>query len=128
MRDVLFVASNLAIVLGYFFLAAFVVPRTTVRLHRTRIGGTGFFLLCGLHHLENVAHVLFENHEQVGHVMTSTHMLLIDVPQAICVWMFVTGLYLEMVRWGPWSAQPVDAWDGVDRRAGSVPLGQEPTT
>lgn len=98
----LFVLSNVIITLGYVFLAAFVVPRVTVRLHRTRLGGVGFFLLCGLHHLDNVFHYLFQSQLPVGQVYTELHMLLIDVPQAICVWMFVTGLYIELVRWGPW--------------------------
>lgn len=101
---VLFVASNLAITLGYVFLATVVVPRVTARLPRTRYGGIAFFLLCGMHHLENVGHVLFQPTEPVAEVMLSLHMLLIDIPQAIAVWCFVTGLYLEMARWGPWRA------------------------
>jgi hypothetical protein len=104
MREFLFVASNVGIMLGYIFMAAFVVPRVTARLRRTRIGGVGFFLTCGLHHLENVGHVLFEGEQRVRDVMLSTHMLLIDVPQVVFVWVFVTGLYLEVVRWGPWRA------------------------
>lgn len=127
MRTVLFVVSNIGITLGYVFLAAVVVPRVTVRLRRTRIGGVGFFLLCGLHHLEGVAHVLFETDEGVGKVMLSNHMLLIDVPQAIFVWMFVTGLYLEMVRWGPWSANSDIDWDGEERRRASNPGPDTPT-
>ena len=38
--------------------------------------------------------------------MTSVHMLAIDIPQVVFVWMFVTGLYLEVARWGPWRATP----------------------
>ncbi len=105
----LFVASNLAIVVGYVFLAVYVIPRVTVRLKRTKIGGVGFFLLCGLHHLDNVLHVLLQPNANVRHSMLELHMLLIDVPQAVCVWLFVTGLYVELVRWGPWATQnPVD--------------------
>lgn len=105
MRSVLFVASNLAIVAGYFFMAAVVIPRVTIRLHRTRIGGIGFFLLCGLHHLENASHYLFTDSEDVRAVYESPHMLAIDVLQAFAVWAFVTGLYLELVRWGPWGTE-----------------------
>lgn len=105
MRSTLFVVANLAITLGYLYLSVFVVPRVSMHLLRTRIGGAGFFLLCGLHHLEGVAHVLFELDEPVRHVMLATHMLLIDIPQAICVWMFVTGLYIELVREGPADSQ-----------------------
>lgn len=119
MKTFLFAISNIGITLGYVFLAAVVVPRATVRLNRTRIGGIGFFLLCGLHHLENVAHVLFEPEEPTDHTMLSLHMLVIDIPQMIFVWLFVTGLYLEMVRWGPWAATGKPIWDGRDRRQGS---------
>lgn len=104
-RGVLFVLSNIVITLGYVFLAAFVVPRVTVRLQRTKIGGVGFFLLCGLHHLDNVGHYLFQSNLSVGSVYTEFHMLIIDVPQAVCVWLFVTGLYIELVRWGPWGLE-----------------------
>lgn len=96
----LFAISNLGITLGYVFLAAFVVPKVRVHLLRTRLGGVGFFLLCGLHHLENVAMTLFMGHESVHMAMTSWHMIVIDVPQVVCVWMFVSGLYLEIVRFG----------------------------
>lgn len=103
MRVDLFVVSNLLIVMGYMFLALFVVPRITVHLTRTKVGGVLFFLTCGLHHLENVFHVLFQKHEENGHTMTSLHMLVIDGVQAVAVFLFVTGLYLEVVRWGPWA-------------------------
>ena len=104
MSEFLFIVSNLGITAGYVFLAVMVVPRATIRMTRTRIGGIGFFLLCGLHHLENVFHLVLAPDAKVIDVFTDLHMLLIDVPQAICVWSFVTGLYLEMTRWGPWSA------------------------
>ena len=104
MSTFLAVGSNVGIMIGYVFLAAFVVPRATVHLRRTRIGGIGFFITCGLHHLENVAHLLIDGSMPVGRAMTSVHMLLIDIPQLVFVWMFVTGLYLEAVRWGPWRA------------------------
>lgn len=101
-----FVLSNLAITMGYVFLAAVVIPRITVRLHRTRWGGIGFFLLCGLHHLDNVFHFLLQGTDRIDHIFVEWHMLLIDVPQAVCVWAFVTGLYIELVKWGPWATQP----------------------
>lgn len=103
-HETIYVAANLFIVLGYFFLAAFVVPRVTVRLKRTQIGGVGFFALCGLHHLDDIYHVVFQPTEQVAPVMTQLHMLAIDVPQALCVFLFVSGLYLEATKWGPWGA------------------------
>ncbi|MEO6159142.1 MAG: hypothetical protein ABIQ39_16110 [Ilumatobacteraceae bacterium] len=109
---ILFVVSNLTITAGYVFLAFAVVPRVTVRLRRTKIGGIGFFLLCGLHHADNVFHYMYQGNETVSRVFAQLHMILIDVPQAIFVWMFVTGLYIELVRWGPWGQlQDETSWD-----------------
>lgn len=102
-RLMLFAVSNLTITLGYVFLSAYVVPRIAVRLTRTKIGGAGFFLLCGLHHLDNVYHALFQGQQSVRGVSVQLHMLMIDVPQAVFIWMFVSGLYVELVRWGPWA-------------------------
>lgn len=105
----LFVASNVVIVLGYMFLALFVVPRVTVHLNRTKIGGVVFFATCGLHHLENIFHVLYQPLEANRDTLTALHMLLIDVPQALAVWLFVSGLYLEVVRWGPWATPQAES-------------------
>lgn len=105
----LFVIANVAIALGYIMLAAIVIPRTTVRLWQTRLGGIGFFTLCGLHHLDNVLHLLLQPNSTVGQVYVQTHMLVIDIPQAICVYLFATGLYIEFVRWGPWGQQQEEA-------------------
>lgn len=107
-RELLFIVSNVGITLGYIFMAAVVVPRVTLHLKRTRYGGIGFFLLCGLHHLDGVFHVIFQSTVPVGQVMVEWHMLLIDIPQAISVWAFVTGLYLELVKWGPWGQDEQD--------------------
>lgn len=105
MAGALFVASNLAIMLGYIFLASIVVPRVPVKLLRTKLGGVGFFSLCGLHHLDQVLHYVFQPAAQIQDVYTELHMVGLDIPQAVCVWMFVTGLYIEMVRWGPWGQE-----------------------
>lgn len=85
------------------FLALVVVPRVTVHLTRTKVGGVIFFATCGLHHLENIFHAVFQPGEPNRETMTALHMLAIDVPQALAVWLFVSGLYLEVVRWGPWA-------------------------
>lgn len=116
--ELLFVVSNFTIFLGYVFLAVFVVPMASVRLWTTRLGGMAFFLFCGLHHLENVMHLVYSPDERVSDVYTTIHMLLIDIPQAVAVWVFVIGLYLEAVRWGPWSAGHI--YTGEDRRKASV--------
>jgi hypothetical protein len=96
--------ANLVITTFYVVLAVLVVPRAKIRLLATKVGGIGFFALCGLHHAENVAHALFLPDESAREMMVALHMLAIDVPQAVCVILFVTGLYREQVKWGPWSA------------------------
>ena len=110
-RGVIFVVSNLAIFAGYVFLAGVVVPRATARLLRTRVGGIGFFFTCGLTHLEQVLHYLYGGRVTFPELAREYHMLVVHVVQAICVWLFVTGLYIEMVRWGPWAAGRADADD-----------------
>lgn len=104
----LFVLANLAITLGYLYLAFTVVPKVPVTLKRTKIGGTGFFVLCGLTHTDMALSALFHSSMTLGQMMTSWHMLGIHVPQAICVWLFVTGLYIEVGRWAflPTSSKP----------------------
>lgn len=113
-RLLMFVISNLGITLGYVLLGIFIVPKITVRLMRTRIGGVVFFLTCGLHHLEGVFHVLFQANEPVRHVMLQWHMLAIDVPQMFAVGLFVSGLYIELVTWGPWRTQEPPQSDQPD--------------
>lgn len=103
-RGLLFILCNVTIFAGYVFLAAVVVPRATARLWRTRVGGIGFFFTCGLTHLEQALHYLYGNNEVFSRMAVEWHMMAIHLVQAVCVWMFVTGLYLEMVRWGPWAA------------------------
>lgn len=109
MNQTLFITSNLVITFGYVFLAAVVMPRATVRLKRTRWGGIVFFVTCGLTHLEMIYHYAFAASEPVRDVYSELHMLLIHIPQAIAVWAFVTGLYLELVRWGPWGLDAAQA-------------------
>lgn len=95
----LFVLVNITITLGYVFLAATVVPKVPVTLVQTKVGGVGFFLLCGLTHTDMALSALFHPEMTMGEMATSWHMLAIHIPQAICVWLFVTGLYIEVGRW-----------------------------
>ncbi len=101
----LFILSNAAIVAGYVFLAAFVVPKiTAVTLKRTLIGGCGFLITCAMHHALNILHLAFFPNETIQESLHSGLMLAIDIPQAIFVWMFVTGLYVEVRNnWSPWT-------------------------
>lgn len=96
-----FVLANVLITAGYLFLALVVVPKVSIQLLRTKIGGIGFFLLCGATHLHMAAAAITDDS---GHTYsaasTSWWMLAIHVPQAICVWLFVTGLYIEIGDFG----------------------------
>ncbi len=97
----IFVLSNVAITAGYAFLAVAVVPRVAVKLARTKLGGVGFFLLCGLTHLHMAYQALFDQGAMgYAYMAVEPIMLLIHVPQAICVWLFVTGVYIEMGDFG----------------------------
>lgn len=96
-----FIMANLAITLGYAFVALRIVPQMQVSLLRTKIGGVGFFGLCGATHLGMVYNALFEA-KMTFAVMSSTWpMVAIHLPQAVCVWLFVTGLYIEIGDWAP---------------------------
>lgn len=96
----LFALANLTITLGYIYLALVVLPRIRVTLLQTKIGGVGFFLLCGLTHTDMALTALFDPDMSMGAMATSWHALAIHLPQAVCVWLFVTGLYIEVGQWG----------------------------
>ncbi len=92
----LFVIANLIITMGYVYLALTIVPKLRVSLLRTKIGGVGFFVLCGLTHSDMAFMALFHPHMSMGDMAVSWHGLAIHIPQALCVWLFVTGLYIEI--------------------------------
>jgi hypothetical protein len=99
-----FALENLTICAGYLFVAVAVAPlflrKVGVRSWATKLGGVGFFLLCGLTHLQMALKALFS---PAGHESMVTHwwMHAIHGPQAIAVWVFVVGLYIELtdVNW-----------------------------
>jgi hypothetical protein len=101
----LFALENLAICAGYVFVAFVVAPlfmrKVGVRYRTTRVGGIGFFLLCGLTHGDMAFEALFATaHEPMA---AQWWMHAIHGPQAVAVWAFVIGLYLELtdVDWTP---------------------------
>ncbi len=96
-----FVLANAAITAGYAFLAIAVIPKVAVQLLRTKLGGIGFFLLCGLTHAHMAWAALFDQeHGGYAYMAVTPAMLAIHVPQAICVWLFVWGIYVEMGEFG----------------------------
>ncbi len=104
MRSVLlllFVFANLAITAGYIYLAFAVVPKLKVTLLRTKVGGIGFFLLCGLTHLLLALAPAYDTgHTTSAESASSWVMLAVHLPQAVAVWLFVSGLYIEVGNFG----------------------------
>lgn len=96
MRLATFVSSNGFIVLGYLFLAFFVVPYMQIRL-RTRWWGAVFFIMCALTHLELMVHGALREPLGLMDGDISYHMVVVHLIQAISVWGFVTNLYKEFV-------------------------------
>ncbi len=96
----LFIVANLTITAGYIFVAFWVVPKVRIQLKRTLIGGVGFFVLCGLTHIDMALSAIFGENMTMLQMATSWHGLAIHIPQAFAVWMFVTGLYIELGSFG----------------------------
>lgn len=92
----LFVLANVCIAAGYFFLAAFIVPSLNITMRRTKIGGAGFLALCAMTHLGMAFDGLFHSGMTMGQMATAWYVQAVHIPQAICVWLFVTGLYIEV--------------------------------
>jgi hypothetical protein len=112
----LFALENTAIVLGYVFMAAVVAPlflrREHIQCRATKVGGIGFFLLCGLTHTVLATRALFGSPMDKA-MSGDLWMHAIHAPQAIAVWVFVVGLYLELTD-VDWRGRD----DSGDERAG----------
>jgi hypothetical protein len=105
----IFVLSNLAIAAAYLFVAMFVAPRIRLRATVTKVGGVGFFLLCGLTHAL-LAYYAFASVSHTAHSGGSEgmglFMFLVHVLQAPAVWAFVVGLYVELGKFGGLDVRP----------------------
>lgn len=91
-----FAVENLAIVVGYIFLAFAVVPYMQIQPW-TKVWGTLFFFTCGLTHTELAIHAYLEDGLGFADGDIDLHMHLIHLVQAASVWGFVHGLYREFV-------------------------------
>jgi len=111
-----FALTNLAIVAGYLFIAAVVAPlflrKIGVGLWSTRIGGVGFFFLCGTTHLWIALSGMSDQH--MGCEMAASGwMQAVHTLQALAVWAFVIGLYLELTD-VDWRRRDHSAGEGED--------------
>lgn len=96
-RQMLFCFANACIVAGYGFVAIRVVPLLPVRAI-TRYGAMVFFLMCALTHMDQIVHTLGNQSETWGEISGQAHMLFIHLPQALAVWVFAVGFFLDLDR------------------------------
>lgn len=87
-----FVIANVIIFSSYLLIARYVVPNLNLRFISTKYGGAGFFLLCAATHIELTLHAFTQ--EPLD--LTSWHMIIIHILQAIAVVVFTTSLYKEV--------------------------------
>jgi hypothetical protein len=103
-----FALENVAITAGYAFVAAVVAPLFMrifgVKYWWTKVGGIGFFFLCGLTHAVMALDALFMSDAMPCPMATRWYEHAIHAPQAVCVWLFVIGLYVELTEID-WSAR-----------------------
>lgn len=97
----IFFLSNVGILAGYLFVGLVIIPKAHVHLARTKWGGGIFFVACALTHAELAFHALVQGSMDVDDLL-SVHMVVIHLIQAVALWVFVSGLYVEFVNWGPW--------------------------
>lgn len=92
---IFYIIANLVITAGYLFVGFKIAPAFKVSLWYTKLGGVFFFFLCGMTHLEMAYHAWAT--QGVFHYGITPLTMIIHLPQAIAVWMFVLGLYKEFV-------------------------------
>lgn len=103
-----YVAANVVIIMGYMMLSILVAPVTDFRKWYTKIGALVFFMTCALHHFHNVVHSV--DSLAYRRVELNYEHIVIDILQAIAVWIFIIGLSQEVrYRRIPIKDVPVDA-------------------
>ena len=98
--DALSITANLVILGGYFFAAFYVGPRITGTSLMTKLAGAGFFITCGLHHMDGAIHLGRTPGDTVSDMYTAPHMIAIDTLQALFIWIFIVGLANDLI-WKP---------------------------
>lgn len=104
LRIAIYAAENFLIALGFLYLGLGVIPRATRTLPLTRIGGILLFLAAAAAHIDTGITVLRDNHAFFfHHVGSQWRAIAFHGVQMIALYVFVTGLYLEWVKWGPFN-------------------------
>lgn len=110
---------NLAITGAYMFAALFIGPRLKGTSDVTKIAGALFFATCGLHHMEGALHLQATPSMTLLEMFTTTHMVVIDAVQAASIWLFIVGVYLDLIIRPMRRDHPLhDESDGETRREG----------
>lgn len=95
-----FAVENLLIAGAYVFMGVKVAPvflaRNGIRYLWTKVGAIGFFLLCGFTHVDLALTSVFGSAMDQA-MAAQWHMHLIHAPQAVLSWVFVVGLYCELI-------------------------------
>lgn len=91
--NIFFALLNFGITLGYLFVAVAVIPHMALSRMWVRAAAVGFFVTCGITHMEMAVYALLNQH----HIFTTFTVVNHSV-QVIAVWAFVIGLYLEFIK------------------------------
>jgi hypothetical protein len=134
-RIALYVGESLLLAIGMFYLGFKVIPGAARNLRRTKWGGILFFTAAGAVNVDVAINALVNRHAR--HYLANWHAIGIRVIAIAGLYTLVTGLYLEYVKWGPWSrrsaqeddeirAEIARRWPGPERRVGRDPGYQGP--
>lgn len=98
----LYALADISTTLGCIFLGIYVMPLTRLKLRITKVGGVGFFVLSALVHFGQALRTLFRPGRTYGEASYQPATVIVHVALAVCLWLFICGLYIELVRWAPW--------------------------
>jgi hypothetical protein len=98
----LFVAENVLIAVGMLYLGFKVILMAARNLRRTKWGGLLFFMAAAAINADQVITAI-GNHRARNH-LANWHSIGIRAVLLLGLYLLVTGLYLEYVRWGPWKS------------------------
>ncbi len=91
-----FVLANLAVALGCFVMAFFIMPRLRITLNVTLVAGMVFFAVTGLQMLDVDYELLFGDATRIGSNWRQFWFRLI---MAVSLTVFVSGILLDVAQW-----------------------------